>query len=186
MEHATTPRVTHPTLLSAVRVQSVSCLDAIIYVASQVNRRRNDQCVNAHGLAAVSRTNWQRLERESIKKKRKKKKAREREGEREVGWGPGGFEVCSDPERCSLVSSIALEESLWGIALQPPFTVTIIKANDRDSSSHLCKLPCLSVTEQNTESFSVSLTPDLSVNSRFSLRTSSSVYTHFFFIEQRN
>lgn len=47
-------------VVSCALVQSVSCLDAIIHQANQVNRRRNDQCVNAHGLADVAQTNWQR------------------------------------------------------------------------------------------------------------------------------
>lgn len=56
----------HPTLLTAVGLicRSASCLDAIIHQANQVNRRRNDQCVNAHGLVDVAQTNWQRLEQE--------------------------------------------------------------------------------------------------------------------------
>lgn len=45
-------------VVSCALVQS--CLDAIIHQANQVNRRRNDQCVNAHGLADVAQTNWQR------------------------------------------------------------------------------------------------------------------------------
>lgn len=86
----------HPTLLSAVSLysQSVSCLDAIIYQANQVNRRRNDQCVNAHGLADAAQTNWQRLER--------KRESRQRER----GGGASFSEVRSDPERCLLASSL--------------------------------------------------------------------------------
>lgn len=75
------------TVVSCELVQSVSCLDAIIYQANQVNRGRNDQCVNAHGLADVAQTNWQRLEQKKSIKKEKKERQRERERVGVVGGG---------------------------------------------------------------------------------------------------
>jgi len=109
----------HPA--QAVSLYSQSCLDAIIHQASQVNRRRNDQCVNAHGLADAAQTNWQHLER-----KRERKR---------------------DREASSLSCAVTPKFACWlhhcagrvlVRALQAPFLVAVIKPDDLSSSSHLC------------------------------------------------
>lgn len=71
--------VYHPALLSAVSLYSpsVSCLDAIIYQANQVNWRRTDQC------ARISRCSPDKLATLGAKERIKKEK--DEEGGREGG-----------------------------------------------------------------------------------------------------
>lgn len=71
--------VYHPALLSAVSLYSpsVSCLDAIIYQANQVNWRRTDQCARISGCSPDKLA--------TLGAKERIKKEKDEEGGREGG-----------------------------------------------------------------------------------------------------